>query len=43
MFNKLDSDLNAKDKFTCEVSTRGVDESSGVVGQGNSGGRPYGV
>jgi hypothetical protein len=32
MFNILDSDLNAKDKFTCEFSVRGIDGSPGVVG-----------
>jgi hypothetical protein len=34
MFNKLDSDLNANDKFTCELSVCRVDGSPGVVGRG---------
>jgi hypothetical protein len=37
MFNNLDSDLNAKDKFTCELSACGVDGSVSVVGRGNGG------
>jgi hypothetical protein len=41
MVNNLDFDLRAKDKFTCELSVRGVDGSSGVVGRGNDGGIPY--
>jgi hypothetical protein len=32
MFNNLESDLNAKDKFTCELLARGVNGSPGVVG-----------
>jgi hypothetical protein len=43
MFNNLDSDLNAKYKFTYELSTCGVDGSPSVVGQGNGNGGPYGV
>jgi hypothetical protein len=43
MFNNLYSDLNVKYKFTSELSTHGVDESPGVVGQGNGSDRPYGV
>jgi hypothetical protein len=32
MYNNLDFDLNAQDKFTCELSARRVDGSPGVVG-----------
>jgi hypothetical protein len=32
MFNNLDSDLNAKERYTCELSTRGVDGSPSLVG-----------
>jgi hypothetical protein len=42
MFNNLDSNSNVKDKFTYELSTRGVDGSPGVVGRGNGGSVPYG-
>jgi hypothetical protein len=42
MFNNIDSNLNAKDKFTCELSTHGVNVLPGVVGRGNGGGGPYG-
>jgi hypothetical protein len=42
MFNNLDSDLNAKDKFTYELSSREVDGWPGVVGRGNNNGVPYG-
>jgi hypothetical protein len=41
MFNNLNFDLNTKDKFTCELSARGVDGSPDVVGRGNGGGVPY--
>jgi hypothetical protein len=41
MFNNLNADLNIKDNFTGELSTRGVDGSLGVVGGGNSSGIPY--
>jgi hypothetical protein len=40
MFNNLDFDFNAKYNFTCELLTRGVDGSPGVVGRGNGGGEP---
>jgi hypothetical protein len=43
MFNNLDSDLNAKYKFTCELSAPGVDGLPGVVGRGNGDGGPYRV
>jgi hypothetical protein len=43
MFNKLDSDLNAKDKFACELLERGVDGQHSVAGQGNGGGEPLRV
>jgi hypothetical protein len=43
MFNNLDSDLNAKYKFTYKLSARGVDRSPDVVGRGNDDGVPYGV
>jgi hypothetical protein len=43
MFNNLDFDLNAKEKFTWELSVRGVDGSRDVAGRGNVGGVPYGV
>jgi hypothetical protein len=42
MFNNLDSDLNAKYKFTYKLSTRGVDGSSNVVGRWNGDDGPYG-
>jgi hypothetical protein len=41
MFNNQDSDLNTKYivvSLTCEMSTCGVDGSSGVVGRGNDSG-----
>jgi hypothetical protein len=43
MFNNLDSGLNAKYEFTCELSTRGVDGSPSVVVRGNGGGGQYRV
>jgi hypothetical protein len=42
MFNNLNSDLNIKYKFTCELLGHGVDGSPGVVGRGNGGYVPYG-
>jgi hypothetical protein len=33
--------LNAKDKFTYEMLTHGVDGSTGVVGRENGSGGPY--
>jgi hypothetical protein len=32
MFNNLNSNLNTKENFTCELSARGIDGSPGVVG-----------
>jgi hypothetical protein len=42
MFNNLNSNLNKKDKFTCELLRRVVDGSPSAVGRENSGGVPYG-
>jgi hypothetical protein len=42
MFNKLNSDLNTKDNFIYELSTREVNGSPGAVGRGNDDGVPYG-
>jgi hypothetical protein len=39
--NNLDFDLNVKDKFTCELSTCGIDGSPDVMGRGNDSGVPY--
>jgi hypothetical protein len=43
MFNNLDSDLNAKYKFTYELLTRGFDGPPGVVGRGKDDCGPYRV
>jgi hypothetical protein len=42
MIKNLNSELNKKDKFTCEVSRLEVEESPGAVGSGTCGGGPYG-
>jgi hypothetical protein len=38
----VNSDLNKKDKSTCDASWRGVEGSLGAVGRRTCGGRPYG-